>query len=127
MASSKGSTGQGLMLGLFSGGSILSYASPSGTSNNVNPGGAFPAPTVGRLFVDTTAGPAAWTGLVATPQDGMGLQIVNKGPNILLLDSQNAGSLAANQFLFATDLTLTEGNSVIVVYWIAEGFWAMTA
>lgn len=115
------------MLGLFSGGTVLNYASPSGTSNNVNPGGAFPAPTVGRLYVDTTDGPAAWTGLIATTQDGMGLQIVNEGPNVLLLDNQNSGSTAGNQFYFADNLTLPEGDSVIVVYWLALGYWVMTS
>jgi hypothetical protein len=120
-------TGAGLALGLFTGGSVLVYASAAGVSNNVNPGGAWPLPSVGRLEVNTAAGNAEWTGLLATPQDGMGVQLYNLGPNNLQLDSQSAGSLAANQFSFAANLTLTPLDTVILVYWVSLGFWVITA
>ena len=103
-------------LGLFTGGSVLVYAAASGTTNNVNPGGAWPSASIGRVVIDTTAGPAIFTGLVAATQDGMGILLSVKGGNPLVLDNLNSGSTAANQFSSTTDLTLFSGQNVMLVY-----------
>lgn len=114
-------------LGLFTGGSVLTYVAASGTTNNVNPGGAWPSASIGRLVVDTTAGPAIFTGLVAALQDGMGILLTVKGGNPLALDNLNAGSSAANQFSNAVDLTLFSGQNVMLVYSVgAIAKWEVT-
>ena len=103
-------------LGLFTGGSVLTYAPAAGTLNNVNPGGAWPSVTIGRLDVDTTAGDTVWTGLVASAQDGYGVLITNTGANLLTLAHANAGSLAANQFNCSSDLILPTNARTMAVY-----------
>jgi hypothetical protein len=111
--------------GLFGGGTLLTYASPAGVSNNVNPGGAWPSGTIGRLNVDTTAGNATWTGLVAEPKDGYGVLITNIGANVLTLDSLNAGSSAGNQFQYVGNLALPQYDNCLIVYYLAAGVWVI--
>jgi hypothetical protein len=110
--------------GLFTGGALITYDSPSGISNNVNPGWATDPNTDGRINVDTTAGNAEWTGLLATGvNDGTGILITNVGPNNLQLDTQNAGSTAANQFYASGNLVLVPGQGTLAVYYGAAALW----
>lgn len=114
-----------LPLGLFTGGVVITYAPPAGIINNVNPGGAWPLPSVGRIDVDTTAGNSEWTGLLATATDGQGVLIRNIGANLLQLDELNAGSLAANQFDAAANVILTTGQTFMAVYYLAAALWVL--
>jgi hypothetical protein len=123
-----GGGGSSVNLGLFTGGSVIIYNAAAGQSNNVNPGGAWPAATVGRIEVNTSAGNANWTGLAAptTPaQDGQGVLIKNlrNGGNTLTLNANNAGSSAANKFDLASDIILNAGDSVIAVYEYSRQLW----
>lgn len=115
-----GSRGNGgapaLALGLFTGGSLITYASAAGVSNDVNPGSGWPSAGIGRLNVDTSAGNAEWTGLAAPPIDGYGVLIKNVGANQLQIDNANAGSLAANRFDMSGNLILTQNQQVIAIY-----------
>jgi hypothetical protein len=107
-----------LSLGLFTGGAILDYATVGGTLNNVNPGGSWPASNIGRLYVDTTAGNEIWTGLASTGlPDGYGVLIkIVAGVNYLQLDTESAGSTAANRFDASGDVQLFLGQQAIMVY-----------
>lgn len=102
------------------GGLILSgrraYASPAGAVNNVNPGGGFPI-NIGRVVVTLAAGNANWTGLVAGA-DGQLLFLTNAdAANTLELDALNAGSLAANRFLYGGGgVFLPPGVSKLLLY-----------
>jgi hypothetical protein len=106
-------------LGLFTGGSVLAYATVGGTLNNVNPGGAWPSNGIGRLNVDTSAASEIWTGLASSGlTDGYGVLIKitadgATGNSLTLLD-KNSGSVAANQFLGA--LQIFFGQQLLAVY-----------
>ena len=117
--------GAGSLAGLFTGGSLITDASPAGVTNNVNPAGWLTIPSaVGRINVDTTAGNAEWTGLDAAGiNDGTGVLITNVGPNNLQLDNQNAGSTATNQFFASGNIVLVPGQGTIAIYSTATGFW----
>jgi hypothetical protein len=109
-----------LNLGLFTGGSLLSYATVGGTFNDVNPGGTWPDPTVGRIEVDTTAGNEIWTGLATPSVDGYAVMItVVNGNNYLQLDALNGASMANNQFEASGNLQISLGQRLILVYSIA--------
>ncbi len=110
-------------LGLFTGGSILNFAPAAGVLNNVNPGGTWFSALIGRLEVDTTAGNAEWTGLVASTVDGYGVMITNLGPNNLQLDSANAGSTAANRFIASGNLVIVPNGRTIAVYDLTRALW----
>lgn len=112
-------------LGLFTGGSKLVYAPAAGASNNVTPGGLWPAPSVGRIDVNTVAGAANFTGLVAGIVDGQAVMIRVTGANNLTLNSLNAGSVAANQFAFVADLVLTQNDTAILIYDLALALWVI--
>jgi hypothetical protein len=112
--------------GLFTGGSLITYASPSGVTNNVNPPGWLTTPnTVGRINVTLAAGNAEWTGLDAAGiTDGTGVLITNTdAANTLQLDTQNAGSSAANQFFASGNIVLVPGQGTLAVYYLAEELW----
>ena len=96
-------------------GTYISVALAAGANNNVNPGGTWPI-GYGRIDFDTSAGAATVTGL-AKGSDGQAIIIRNSEANTLTLASLNAGSTAANQFLYAADLQLPENGSVLVVYY----------
>jgi hypothetical protein len=117
--------GTGADAGLFTGGSLITYDSPAGVTNNVNPTGWLTTPnSVGRINVDTAAGNAEWTGLDAAGiTDGTGVLITNTGGNNLQLDTQNAGSSAANQFYASGNIILVPGQGTIAVYYTAESLW----
>lgn len=104
-------------LGLFTAGNTVQNVAPAaGASNNVNPGGGWPSATIGRITVDTTAGACNFTGLVAATTDGQGISLTNTGANNLTLNSQNAGSTAANRFNLVADLVVLPGQTVMLVY-----------
>jgi hypothetical protein len=93
----------------------LVYASPAGASNNVAPGGTFPA-NISRLIVTLALGDANWTGLAAG-SDGQLLFLTNgHAANSLTLNASNAGSLAANQFLYQFNVILGPGISKLLCY-----------
>lgn len=96
-------------------GTFVSIALAAGANDNVNPGGTWPT-GYGRLDFDTSAGAANVTGLKAG-SDGQAIIIRNSGANQLTLNSLNAGSSAANQFLYIADLILDENASVLAVYY----------
>ncbi len=100
-------------------GGYLLYASPSGTNNNVNPGGAWPT-GISRLDVTLGSGNADWTGLLAGV-DGQLVEIFNAdSANTLTLDANPggsvAGSLAANRFQYVGSLALPPGATAIAIY-----------
>ncbi len=97
-------------------GGYSSYVSPAGAQNNVNPGSGFPL-LLGRIDVDTSAGDANWTGLLAGV-DGQIVLIRNAaGANNLTLNSQNASSTAANRFAGSGDFVLPAGGAIWVIYY----------
>lgn len=114
-----------MALGLFTGGSKLTYVAAAGATNNVNFGGVWPAASVGRVDVNTAAGACNFTGIVAATVDGQGLLIRNTGANNLTLNSLNGGSSAANQMAFAADIILPQNATQILVYDLAAGLWVM--
>jgi hypothetical protein len=101
-----------LLVGL---GTLVTYATAAGAVNNANPGGGFPAGISG-LDVTLGSGAANWTGLLAG-SDGQRVSISNQdATNILTLNSQNAGSTAANRFSAAADMALVPGQTLGLVY-----------
>lgn len=92
---------------------LVSYASPAGASNDVT----IPDFTDQILFleVDTNAGNAQWTGLLAGSH-AQRVIITNLGPNQLRLDANNVGSAAANRFRAASNLILLANMSTEIVY-----------
>ncbi len=102
-----------------SGGGVLpgarAFASPAGSSNNVNPGGTFPT-NITRLIVTEPSGDATWTGLLAG-SDGQLLWIFNAdAANNLTLSVADAGSTAANRFAGFSSLILPAQSSVLACY-----------
>ncbi len=95
-------------------GPFLSVATAAGVTNNFNPGGAWP--TIGRLDIDTTAGNAELTGLVAGT-DGQMVLIRNTGVNSLQLDNANASSATANRFQSVGDFVIAQFGRVFAVYY----------
>ncbi|MGH9780198.1 MAG: hypothetical protein ACRD33_00130 [Candidatus Acidiferrales bacterium] len=95
-------------------GTYLEYAAAAGETDNTDPAGF--GPGVGRLDVDTTAGAATFTGLIAGA-DGQGLIISNIGANLLTLDALSGSSLAANQFRAPGNIALIENQSQLFVYY----------
>jgi len=102
----------------------------AGATNNLAPAGFPGAPgpnQIGRLILTAPSGAANVTGLVAG-NDGQWVLIVNNDPNnAITLNSQNAGSTAANRFQYvAGDLTLPVGGSVLAVYDVTIARWILT-
>ncbi|HYM34701.1 MAG TPA: hypothetical protein VET48_04845 [Steroidobacteraceae bacterium] len=101
--------------GPSTGGVLVTAALAAGANNDFNPGGAFPV-GVGRLDLDSTAGVATVTGLLAG-SDGQQVFIRNKpGGNNVTLMNANGGSAAANQFTSSDDIILTPGTAVVLMY-----------
>jgi hypothetical protein len=87
----------------------------AGPFNDVSPTG-FNALT-GRLDLSNSGASVNVTGLVAGA-DGQGIILRNAGASFnITLQSQNAGSLAANRFVISADITLTPLNAVLAVYY----------
>lgn len=97
----------------------------AGANNNLNPGGAWPA-GFGRLILTSPGGASNVTGLRAG-SDGQWMLIFNADPtNMITLNSLNAGSAAANQFQYFTDLVLSAGVGVVAVYDATLAKWLLT-
>ncbi len=104
-------SGGGLTLG-----GRLGYASPAGAQNDVNPAGGFPT-NIGRLVVTLAAGDAAWGGLLAGDPLGQLLLLTNgDAANSLTLNANDAGSAAANRFLYQFNIVLGPGVSKLLCY-----------
>lgn len=95
-------------------GAYITYVAAAGASNNVNPAG-FGA-GVGRVDVDTSAGPASFTGWIAGT-DGQQVLVGITGANPLDINALNAGSLAANQFRENADTTYLQNQTFLMVYY----------
>lgn len=96
-------------------GPSITYAAPAGASNNVNPAGF--SSTVNRVGFTLAAGTSNFTGFIAGT-DGQEVVFSNQdSTNNLTLNNRNAGSSAANRFIFVGDLVLTPGDSIRGVYW----------
>lgn len=102
-----------------SGGASAAYLSanvPAGANNDFNPGGTWPA-GIRRLDLDPNAGASNLTGLVAG-SDGQEVFLFNPdAANNLTLNSQNAGSAAANRFQIVADLILSPNAGCILLYY----------
>lgn len=102
----------------------VGYASPAGSQNNVDPGSGFPT-NKSRLVV-TLAGNGTWTGLVAGA-DGQLVYLTNAdAADSLTLTSQDAGSVAANRFLYAGGgIVLPPGASKLLLYDATLALWCI--
>jgi hypothetical protein len=95
----------------------------AGSQNNVDTPNEF-IDSLNRIYVDTTAGNATFTGLVAAA-DGQLMWILNSGPNSLTLSNENGASDAANQFTGSGDLTISAGDSMMIYYDASLTKWVM--
>lgn len=102
-------------------GAYVLYASPAGTSNDVNPGSGWPT-GISRIDVTLGSGNADWTGLLATGAvDGQMVEIFNAdASSTLTLDANPAGSVAgsaaANRFQYVGSLLLPPGGTALAIY-----------
>lgn len=128
-----GIEGPGVTGGTFTGLLRFSLAgtvtAAAGAQNNVAPDGGVNVQTLDRLYVNTAAGNASFTGLAAG-LDGQLLWIVNTGANDLTLQSENAGSTITNRFKGVADLTVPGGDSLLIYYdssigAVTPGRWVM--
>lgn len=106
----------------------IAYASPAGANNDVTPPVVLPATwvTTHRLIVTLAAGNANWTGLLAGT-DGQQLFLTNAdAANSLTLNAQNAGSAAANRFLYLFDVVLGPGVSKLLCYDATLANWLLS-
>ena len=95
----------------------VTYASPSGGSNNVAPAGF--GTTTNRLTVTMAGGASSWTGLEAG-YDGQLVTLLNDDAvNSLTLDALNAGSTAANQFQMPGATTVLPPSTAIQIQYTA--------
>ena len=121
--SSSGGGGGTVAVGLLR----AAVALAAGATNNLNPHAAVPAwPTnYGRLILTAPSGVANVTGLVAGA-DGQWLWIFNNdGANAVTLNSQNAGSSAANRFSYFADLVLSPKVGVVAIYDATIARWLL--
>lgn len=95
-------------------GTYLSAAPASGSTNDYNPAG-FGA-TVNRLDLDTTAGNATLTGLIAGTDNQIVL-VSNTGANNLTLDATSSASSAANRFRASDLMVIPPNGSMYVIYY----------
>jgi hypothetical protein len=100
----------------------------SGENDNLAPAGfSIVAPYTGRLDLILGGGVANVTGLEAGA-DGQQLVIRNTDlADNVTLNSQNAGSTAANRFSSSADLILTPGNTCLATYYAGSvDRWVLT-
>jgi hypothetical protein len=95
----------------------------AGANHNLNPGGGWPT-NYGRLFL-TAAGAANVTGLVAGVDNQWVLIVNDDAVNNITLNASNAGSAAANQFDYASDLILPPLATVVAIYDSTELKWVL--
>lgn len=96
------------------------FTASAGNNNNVTVDVA----TVNRVLVDTTAGDATFTGLVAGTS-GQLMVITNRGPSLLTVADSNGSSTALNQFYGVTDITLPAKGSQLLSYSGTLTKWVM--
>lgn len=114
-------------LGLFTGGTKLTFFADAGQSNDVDFGSPWPAGSVGRVDVVTSAGVCNFTGILAADNDGQGLLLRNAtGGNNLTLNNLDGASDSANQITGATDLVLPPGEAIILVYDADLELWVIS-
>jgi hypothetical protein len=114
-------------LGLFTGGDKLTYFATAGETDNVDFGSPWPAGSVGRVDVVTTAGDCNFTGILAGVNDGQGLLIRNvTGGSNLTLNNLDNSSDSENQITSATDIILAPGEAVILVYDADLELWVIS-
>jgi hypothetical protein len=87
-----------------------------------------PAPTVNGLRLNVTAN-CNLTGInpITLTNSMTLLLIVNVGSNTVTLKNNDAGSLAANRFLFDADLDLTPNNGCVLLYDLTSLRWRLVA
>lgn len=95
-------------------GSYLAPTTTTGVYNDYNPTGF--GSTVGRLDLDTTSGNIELTG-IAAGSDAQLLIVTNIGVNMVLLDSLNAGSGAANRMRLIGQIALPQYASQLLCYY----------
>lgn len=95
----------------------------AGSQNNVTPPN-FGIATLNRLLIDTSAGPATFTGLIAGV-DGQLIWNRVTGGNSLTLSNANGASVAANQFNGSDSLTILSGDSLLIYYDGVTSKWIM--
>lgn len=94
-------------------GPATTFVAVAGNNDDVTPVPA--VSSINRLKVDTTAGAATFTGLLAGA-DGQAVLITNTTANDLTLAVENAGSAAANRFYGIGDLVMPQFNSQLLIY-----------
>lgn len=100
------------------------FTAAAGANNNVTPDSAVNIQSINRLFVDTTAGAANITGISAG-YNGQMLWVNVSGGNALTLNSENAGSTAANRLSGSADLVFASGDNTLLVYDDTIDRWMM--
>lgn len=90
----------------------------AGNNNNV----ALTNSTIGFLDVDTAAGAADITGIVA-PFDGYIVTITNVGANLLRLMPENINSAASTRFRLPANIALVQNSSYTLRYCLALLRW----
>ena len=96
---------------------VQNFVAVAGDNNDVSLD-----PFIGFLEVDTTAGNAAVTGVVAT-SDGQILTISNTGPNLLTLPANSGSSILGNRFRFPSTIGIVPNGSYTVRYSQSLGLW----
>ncbi len=95
---------------------FLSINVAAGQTDNLNPGGGWPA-NIARLDIDPNAGASSISGLLAGT-DGQLVYLFNPDvANNLTLLNQSAASLAANRFQGSDDFILVPENGIFVCYY----------
>jgi hypothetical protein len=99
---------------------------PAGQSDDVDPGPG-DIGIINRVHVDTSAGAASFSGIVAG-SDGQLLWLLVTGANDLTLLNADGSSAPGNQFSGLGDLVIPAGGSALI-YWDvgvgASGAWVM--
>lgn len=110
-------------------GPLVTYASATGSINDVAPAGFSVAPSAptGRLDVTLAAGIATFTGLLAGA-DGQLLWLRNAdATHALTLSNDDAASAAANRFKGTGNAVLAAFASILLCYSTAASRWIMKA
>jgi hypothetical protein len=108
--------GGGAILAL---GGELAFTAVAGVNDNVAFGASY-----NRLLVDTSAGPASISGIVAGI-DGQICIVTNRGAGTLTLLDANVGSTPANQLYGVTDITNPARGSFLLQYSGTLSRWVM--
>lgn len=95
-------------------GSLAVSTLAAGANNNLVPTGSLNA-GVGRIDLDSSAGVANITGLIAG-FDGQRLVLRNSGANAITININNGGSASANQFSSVSDVVVGALQAIEVMY-----------